>query len=170
MNTWGYHSPMDYLKAAETSSSADELAFLAQSGYDFVKLAVSKNKHVTSAILLDLVPEDFSTWNQQELAGAISENLNVPEEALRKIAFGLRPFLNFGRDNQMAGQAAVSFCDNFRIPLEIIKLILEPKETSIRIRRKIANNCSRKDTLELLAVDPSDAVASRAKRALEKLQ
>ena len=131
MNTKGYHSPMDYLTAARTSSSSDELACLARSEYEFVRLAVAQNPNVTSSILLSLVPEGFATWNQQELAGAVSKNPKAPQDALRKIAVGLRPFLNF------------------------------------RIRRRIANKCSRRDVLELLVTDPSEAVTLRALRALD---
>lgn len=169
MNPWGYQTPVDYLNAARTTGSSNELEFLAASQYDFVRLAVAENSSVTPPILLELVPENFATWNEQELAGAIAANTKVPIEALKKIAIGLRPYLNRARGNDMAGEAILRLCDNPAVPLEIVKVAIDPRETSPRIRKKIANNCSRKDVLELLSTDPSTVVQSRAAQALSQL-
>ena len=169
MNPWGYHTPTDYLEAARSSRSSDELTFLASAPYDFVRLAVARNPHVTPTILRDLVPQGFATWNQQELAGAIAVNPKTPHDALRAVALGLRQYLDFGRGTEMAGYAAVEICDTPHVPLEFIKLLIAPTETSPRIRKKIANNCSRRDVLALLLSDTSEAVRTRAQRALEKI-
>ncbi len=169
MNPWGYHTPMDYLEAANSSSSVEELAFLAKASYDFVRLAVARNPSTTPEILRELVPAEYVSWNQQELAGAILENPKTPDETLRSTAIGLRPFLTFGRDTEMAGIAAVKVCDTPHVPIEIIKLLFDATETSPRLRSKVANNCSRKDVLEVLATDPSEAVRARAERALANL-
>jgi hypothetical protein len=158
-----YRSPADYLKAAKSpATSVGELEVLAQVDYDFVRLAVVQNPKATSSILRLACPDEFDTWNRQHIAGEIGQNTMTPHDTLRKIAEGLIPFLNNGRGNDMAAEAAVRFCNNSETPLEFVKIIVCDKNVAIGIRQRIASRISRKDVLEILLNDVSEAVQKRA--------
>jgi len=158
---------MDYLNAAKSSeTSVDELALLADSDYDFVQLAVVSNKNATASILRLACPKKFDTWNRQTIAGEISSNVKTPHDVLHDIGVGLMPYLNNGRGNEMAAEAAIKLCNNTSTPLEIIKSTVCSIDASIGIRKKIASNVTRQHVLEFLLNDPSVAVQKRAANSL----
>ena len=77
-----YHSPKEYQDAAKSPETpASELAFLAKSEYNFVRLAVVQNPNVTPEILASLVPENLDSWSEQEIARALTQNNGSNEAA-----------------------------------------------------------------------------------------
>ena len=163
-----YHSPKDYLDAANSLETTEsELSALAKSEYDFVKVAVVKNPNVTSEILDFLIPLTFDCWNKQELALALVQNLKTSQESLRKIAVKLLPFLDNMRGNYMASRAGIFLCCRHDTPLEVIEKILQSEIVSKLFRRKIARESRRKDVLDLLLSDKSEAVRKRAANNIE---
>ena len=89
-----YHSPKEYLDAAKSElTNSSELAYLATSEYNFVKLAVADNPNVTEAILASLIPTKFDSWSEQELVAVLTQNTKTSPETLSKIAEKLIPFL-----------------------------------------------------------------------------
>ncbi|HTH37898.1 MAG TPA: hypothetical protein VL572_08025 [Pyrinomonadaceae bacterium] len=163
-----YHSPKDYLDAAKSSQTPlDELARLATSEYDFVRLAVARNPRTTSAILRLLLPADLHGWNNQEIASEIARNGKTPRATLEKLAEKLIPYLDNGRGNEMAVEAAVRLCNNAGAPLRIIEMILSP-DIPTGIRSRIATRTIRVDILRELTSDPSEAVCRKALNNLKK--
>jgi|KBSSwiStaDraftv2_1062776.scaffolds.fasta_scaffold40760_6 hypothetical protein len=171
VETRKYHSPKDYLDAAKSSeTSLEELSFLATSEYDFVRLAVVANASVTSAILRIALPAKLDTWNSQNIASGIGCNAKTPRDTMKQIAERLKPYLKDGRGNEMAARAALSFCNNPSAPLEILMLVAGSRETAVGIRKKIASNSLRRDVVEAMRLDISEAVRKRAENRLRSLK
>lgn len=166
-----YHSPKDYLDAAKsTETPASELAFLAQSDYGFVRLAIAQNPNATANILASLVPSNLDDWNDQDLARVLTQNLKTPPETLSLLAEKLIPFLDNRRNNDMALEAGKNLCDNQNTPLEAIEKVMASETVAVLFRRKVASKSRRQDVLELLLTDRSEAVRKRAANNLDTLR
>lgn len=158
-----YHSPKDYQDAAKSEkTSVLELNYLAKSEYNFVKLAVANNPNVTDEILDLLVPFNFESWSEQEISVALTKNPKTSAKTLKKLADGLTPFLNSGRNNDMAFVAGVNLFCNPNTPIDSLERILDCEKVSVLFRRKVARETKRKDALKLLLKDKSEAVRKRA--------
>ncbi|HVE58559.1 MAG TPA: hypothetical protein VNB22_17125 [Pyrinomonadaceae bacterium] len=163
-----YHSPKEYQDAAKSASTpVSELAYLAKSEYNFVRLAVANNPNVTEEILDSLIPSNFDSWNEQEISAALTGNLTASSQTLKKLAQGLEPFLNSGRNNDMAFIAGVNLFNHPNASIESLKDVLMFDKVSVLFRRKIARETKRKDVLDLLLKDPSEAVRKRASKNIE---
>lgn len=163
-----YHSPKEYQDAANSAlTSVSELAYLAKSEYNFVRLAVANNPNVTAEILDSLVPLNFDSWNEQEISAALTGNLKTSSQTLEKLAQGLEPFLNSGRNNDMAFIAGVNLFNHPNASTDSLKEVLSSDKVSALFRRKIARESKRKDVLDLLLKDRSEAVRKRASKNIE---
>lgn len=163
-----YHSPKEYLDAAKSElTNSSELAYLATSEYNFVKLAVADNPNVTEEILASLIPTKFDSWSEQELVAMLTQNTKTSPETLSKIAEKLIPFLNSSRNNDMAFNAGINLFCNLKTPFTAIQLVLSSNKTSTKFRRKIARETKRQDVLKLLSNDISEAVRTRALKNIE---
>lgn len=166
-----YHSPKEYQDAAKSPETpALELAFLAKSEYNFVRLAVAQNPNVTAEILASLVPENLDSWNEQEIARALTQNEKTSLETLALLAEKLIPVLDSGRDNDLGLEAGIYLCNNPNTPFEAIEKIMVSEKASTLFRRKVASKSRRQDVLKLLLTDRSEAVRKRAANNLESLQ
>jgi hypothetical protein len=166
-----YHSPKEYLDAAKwPETPGSELAFLAKSEYSFVRLAVAQNPNVTTDSLASLVPDNLDSWNEQEIARALTQKLKTSPETLSLLAEKLIPFLDNGRDNDNALEAGIYLCNNPGTPLVAIEKIMASEKVAVLFRRKVAGKSRRKDVLEMLLNDRSEAVRKRAANNLESLQ
>jgi hypothetical protein len=166
-----YHSPKEYQDAAKSSETpASELALLAKSEYNFVRLAVAQNSNVTPEILASLVPNNLDSWNEQEIARALTQNLKTLPETLALLAEKLAPFLDNGRNNDYALEAGIYLCNNPNTPFEAIERIMASEDVSTLFRRKVVSKSRRQDVLELLLSDRSEAVRKRAANNLKSLR
>lgn len=166
-----YHSPKEYQDAAKSpETTASELALLAKSEYNFVRLAVAQNPNVTPEILASLVPDDLDSWNEQDIARALVQNSKTMPETLFLLAKKLIPSLDSGRDNDNALEAGIYLCNNPNTPFEVIEKIMGSEDVSTLFRRKVASKSRRQDILELLLKDRSEAVRKRAANNLESLK
>ena len=166
-----YHSPKEYQDAAKSPETpASELAFLAKSEYNFVRLAVAQNPNVTAEILASLVPDKLDSWNEQDIARALTRNKKTSLETLSLLAEKLIPVLDSGRDNDLGLEAGIYLCNNPNTPFEAIEKIMASEKASTLFRRKVASKSRRKDVLELLLTDRSEAVRKRAANNLEFLR
>ncbi|MBK8803302.1 MAG: hypothetical protein IPN71_14830 [Fibrobacteres bacterium] len=76
-----YSSPNDRLNAAKSESTElSELAALAESEYEFVKLAVASNKVTSNEILQKLAPETIASKHDYAIAKALIEHANLSIE------------------------------------------------------------------------------------------
>ena len=165
-----YHSPKDYLDAAGSDeTTAEELMFLAGSEYDFVRLAVAGNPNVTSGILSILVPDALSSWNKQAIALALAQNARTSPAVLRTLAEKLIPVLNKDR-NGLAHEVAIKLFCNANTPFDVVQAVLNSREATTLVRRKLARETIRKDALRLLAADRSEVVRKLALNRLEILK
>ncbi len=165
-----YHSPKEYQDAAKSlETPASELAFLARSEYNFVRLAVALNPNVTAEILSSLVPINLEHWNEQDIARALTQNSKTLPETLNLLAEKLIPVLNNGRDNDLGLEAGIYLCNNPSTPFETIENIMASDKVATLFRRKVASKSLRQDVLELLLTDRSEAVRKRAANSLEFL-
>lgn len=163
-----YHSPKEYQDAAESElTPVSELSYLAKSEYSFVRLAVANNANVTETIIESLVPINMGSWNEQELSAALTKNPKTLPKTLGELAEKLTPFLNSARNNDMASQAGINLFCNPNTPIEALAEILKSDSVSVLFRRKIARETRRKDVLNLLLKDISEAVRKRASKNLE---
>jgi hypothetical protein len=163
-----YLSPKEYLDAAKSElTPVSELAYLANSEYNFVKLAVAENPNTTEEILSSLVPGTLESWNEQEIAASLTQNSKTGSETLRILAEKLTPVLNGGRNNDMAFKAGVSLCCNPKTPIDAIQSVLVCDKVSTLFRRKAARETSREDVLKLLLNDKSEAVRKRVSKNIE---
>ncbi len=163
-----YHSPKDYQDAAKSElTSVSELEKLAKSEYGFVKLAVANNSNVTEEILETLIPVCFDSWNEQELCAALTQNSKTLSKTLRKLAEKITPFLNSERNNDMAFTAGVNLFCHPNTPIDSLENLLKSDKTSVLFRRKVASSTNRKDVLNLLLKDRSEAVRKRALKNIE---
>ncbi len=166
-----YHSPKEYQDAARSLETlASELAFLAKSEYNFVRLAVAQNPNVTSEILASLVPDNPASWNDQEIARALTQNEKTSPETLSILAQKLITVLDSARDNDLGLEAGIYLCNNPNTPFEAIEKIMASEKASTLFRRKVASKSRREDVLELLLTDRSEAVRKRAANNLESLR
>ncbi len=165
-----YRSPKEYQDAAKSlETPASELAFLAKSEYNFVRLAVALNPNVTAETLYSLVPDNLNSWNEQEIARALTQNEKTSLKTLWLLAEKLIPVLDSGRDNDLGLEAGICLCNNPNTPFEAIKRIMASEKASTLFRRKVASKSRRQDVLELLLTDRSEAVRKRATNNLEFL-
>ena len=166
-----YHSPKEYQDAAKSPETpASELALLAKSEYNFVRLAVAQNPNVTSEILASLVTDNLNSWNEQEIARALTQNEETLPETLSLLAQKLIPVLDSGRDNDLGLEAGIYLCNNPNTPFEAIEKIMASEKVSTLFRRKVASKSQRQDVLELLLTDRSEAVRKRAANNFESLR
>ena len=166
-----YHSPKEYQDAAKSlETPASELTFLAKSEYNFVRLAVVQNLNVTPEILASLVPESLDSWNEQEIARALTQNEKTSPKTLSLLAQKLISVLDSGRDNGLGLEAGIYLCNNPNTPFEAIEKIMASEETSTLFRRKVASKSQRQDVLDLLLTDRSEAVRKRAANNLASLE
>ncbi len=166
-----YHSPKEYQDAAKSlETPASELAFLAKSEYNFVRLAVVQNPNVTPEILASLVPENLDSWSEQEIARALTQNEKTSPETLSLLAQKLASVLNSGRDNDLGLEAGIYLCNNPNTPFDAIEKIMASEKASTLYRRKVASKSQRQDVLEFLLTDRSEAVRKRAANNLESLR
>lgn len=158
-----YHSPKEYLDAAKSSeTTSEELASLAKSEYGFVQIAVAENSNVNAEILAMLVPNVLDDWNKQDLARVLTRNSKTSPEILSLIGEKLIPFLDNGRNNDMALEAGKNLCNNPNTPIQIIEKIMNSEKVAILFRRKVASKTQRQDVLKILLKDKSEAVRKRA--------
>lgn len=158
-----YHSPKEYQDAAKSEfTSTGELAELAKSEHNFVKLAVANNANVTEEILDSLVPEYYDEWGEQEIGAALAKNPKTAPKTLGKLAAKLSPHLTTERNKDMAAIAGINLFCNPNAPLDALNEILNSEQTSTLFRRKIARETQRNDVLEILLRDKSEAVRKRA--------
>jgi hypothetical protein len=166
-----YHSPKEYQDAAKSPETpASELAFLAKSEYSFVRLEVAQNPNSTAEILASLVPDKLDSWNKQDLARVLTLNLKTPPETLFLLAEKLIPVLDSGRNNDNVPKAGINLCNNPNTPFEAIEKIMASEKVSTLFRRAAATKSQRKDVLDLLLTDRSEAVRKRAANNLESLR
>ena len=166
-----YHSPKEYQDAAKSSETpASELALLAKSEYNFVRLAVAQNPNVTPEILAFLVPDNLDSWNEQDIARTLTQNSKTLSKTLSLLAEKLIPVLDNGRGNDNALEAGIYLCSNANTPFESVKKIMTSEKVSTLFRRKVASKSRRQDVLELLLTDRSEAVRKRAANNLESLR
>ncbi len=166
-----YHSPKEYQDAAKSPETlASELAFLAKSEYNFVRLAVAQNPTVTPEILASLVRDNLESWNEQDIARALTQHENTLPETLSLLAVRLIPVLDSARNNDNALKAGIYLCNNPNTPFAAIEKIMASEKVSTLFRRKVAGKSCRKDVLELLLTDRSEAVRKRAATNLDSLR
>ena len=165
-----YHSPKEYQDAAKSlETPASELALLAKSEYNFVRLAVAQNLNVTPEILASLVPNNLDSWNEQEIARALTQNEKTSPETLALLAEKLVSVLDNSRNNDLGLEAGIYLCNNPNTPFKAIGNIMASEKVSTLFRRKVASKSRRQDVLELLLTDRSEAVRKRAANNLESL-
>lgn len=163
-----YHSPKEYQDAAKSElTSVSELAYLAKSEYNFVRLAAANNPNITEEILDSLIPLNFDSWNEQEISAALTGNLKTSSQTLKKLAQSLTSYLNSGRNNDMAFIAGVNLFNHPNASIDSLKEVLSSGKISVLFRRKIARETKRKDVLDLLLKDKSEAVRKRASKNIE---
>lgn len=163
-----YHTPKEYQDAANSETTdVLELAALSKSEYNFVKLAVVNNSNVSAEILDSLVPDSFDSWEAQEISAAITENSKTSSKTLGKLAHKLIPFLNSGRNNDLASKAGINLFRHPETPVSSLAKILNSDKVSVLFKRKAARETNRKDALDLLLKDKSEAVRKRASKNLE---
>lgn len=158
-----YRSPKDRLDAARSpDTSGDELDRLASSDYDFVRLAVAKNPNTRSDTLERLRPGPLSSWNDQDIAKAITTHSNAGPELLTLIASDLVPLLDNGRAHRMAFDAGLLLCSRPSVPFEAILQLLSAEAVSVQFRKVVARESSRLDVVDNLVNDRSETVRARA--------
>jgi hypothetical protein len=168
MSNRKYHGPKDYLDAAKSlETSAEELKYLAKSEYDFVKTAVARNPNSSEEVLELLLPTNLESWTQQELASAIAGNIITSPQTLKDLANDLIPFLNNGRGNNMAFEAGINLCCNSNTPIEAIQTVLTSEKTATQFRKSVAGKTNRRDVLNFLITDRSEAVKKRVLSRIE---
>lgn len=166
-----YHSPREYQDAAKSPDTLpEELQNLIHCEYDFVWTAVAKNPNVTPEILTELVSTEFDSWTTRELAAVLAASDKLSASALDLLADRLAPLMNKGRDNEMGFRAGINICDNPKTPFESITRALNRPTTSTQIRKAIARETCRKDVLEFLLTDRSQAVRKLAETSLRKFE
>ena len=134
-----YYSPKDYLDAARNPATlADELRVLADSAYEFVRLAVAEHPHTEADTLVALIPQRIESWHEQHLAYALARHPHTPAQGLHDLAERLPTVLNRGRNHDYSLKAGVALCNNFCTPLGSIQSMLADPRVSTDVRRLVA--------------------------------
>ncbi|HLM59359.1 MAG TPA: hypothetical protein VK308_01020, partial [Pyrinomonadaceae bacterium] len=113
---------------------------------------------------------NLNSWNEQEIARALTQNEETLPETLSLLAQKLIPVLDSGRDNDLGLEAGIYLCNNPNTPFEAIEKIMASEKVSTLFRRKVASKSQRQDVLELLLTDRSEAVRKRAANNFESLR
>lgn len=93
-----YHSPRDYLDAAQAKGAGPELlAGLATLPYSFVRQAVAEHANTAPETLLVLVPEELRDWRHQALLATIVSHPAANDEVFARAREKVRQALATGK-------------------------------------------------------------------------
>jgi hypothetical protein len=166
-----YHGPKEELDVARSrDTSADELSILAESQHSFVREAVADHPNTDPSVLAQLVPVNLQSSPAQYIAAAIARNANAPSVALARLAAGVLPFLDNGREHQKHFEVGVALCCNANTPKDAIPSLLDYQQTSATFRKVVARETKREDVVRLLLLDRSETVRKEASRTLAQLR
>ncbi|MBL8515631.1 MAG: hypothetical protein JNM76_01575 [Betaproteobacteria bacterium] len=162
-----YSGPKERLVAAQSiGTSLQELAELAKSEFEFVRLAVARNPSANEQILASLIPESLESYDSQQIAEAIAQRADASAELLASLAKSLQQHLHAGRENSVAVSAAIKLCNHPRVRLQDVIGLISPDTSTTLFRKIIARECRSIAVLEYLAKDRSSVVAERAKKSI----
>jgi hypothetical protein len=166
-----YHGPKEELDAARSpGASRDELSVLAESQHSFVREAVADHPNTDPFVLAELVPINLLSAPDQYIASAIARNANAPSFALERIAAGVLPFLDNGREHQKHFEVGVALCCNANTSQDTIIKLLDYEQTSATFRKVVARETKCEDVVRLLLLDRSETVRKQASQTLTQLQ
>jgi hypothetical protein len=159
-----FHGPRDYLDAARAAdATSEELAVLARSEYDFVRLAVAEHPASTAAVLQLLVPESSETWNDQALLLALAAHPNSPLDVLEQVAQRVPSTLH-NRDRPLGFAAGIELFKRADTPLSLLFTLLEDEQVTTEFRKVAARETTRGEVVEVLLADRSERVRRAAAR------
>jgi hypothetical protein len=166
-----YYGPKEQLDAARSpGTSRDELSVLAESQHSFVREAVADHPNTDPSVLAELVPINMQSAPDQYIASAIARNANAPSVALARLAAGVLPFLDNGREHHKHFEVGVAVCCNANTPKDAIIKLLDYQRTSATFRKVVARETKREDVVRLLLLDRSENVRKEASQTLTQLQ
>lgn len=162
-------SPRDALDRARECTSMKELDRLAQSSWDFVRVAVAANPNTSPETLARLFPSNAAEWSNQDMIISLAGNPGTSAEVLANCSRLLAGLLDGGR-HQNAFRAGICLAMNSRTPFDALVEMLSAPHTSTEFRKVVARETGRSDLLELLSKDSSPRVRNAALRRLKSGQ
>jgi hypothetical protein len=160
-----YHSPKEYLDEAKAvTTTAQRLAELAGTEWEFVRAAVAANANCPIPLLVALTPIGNKPLDEP-IAVAIARRHDAPADTLRILAHRVGTVKDWASRNIGLG-LAYTLLANPATPEDTVALLLDPQRTTPHYRLKVIRTTRRFDVLQRLANDASEKVRDRAIKAI----
>jgi len=159
-------SPKQYLDEARfIETTTERLEELARMEWEFVREAVAGNPRTSAPVLRSLIPETVR-WQDDATVRAVAVRLDAPVDVLARIAQRVAQSGCKQKERTFDSETGLKLCSNPSTPITVIAGLLQSSATPNQFRRSLASRTCRRDVLELLLHDPSEAVRRKAKHGL----